>query len=155
MHGARLAKKPRAELFEHPVHFDQRAPELVSAAGIVRNVLAVVFERNRDRDLDRHCPDPHLQPERFQPIYKFAVKIGNRAGRQRQAFRRPIADLDHQPMVDKIEVDLEAAPALMRDRRGGQSPAGDIKRHLPPMVHHRRLRQANLADDLFQSCRVS
>ena len=88
----------------------------MSAAGIVGGVLAVVFERNRIRDFDRHCPDPHLQPERFQPIHKFAIKIGNRAGPQRQVFRPPVIDLDQQPMIDKIEVDLEAAPALMRDR---------------------------------------
>src|SRR5271156_5989814 len=62
MHGARLPKKSRAELFEHPVHFDQRAPELMSAAGVVRGVLAVVLKRYRVRDLDRRCPDPHLQP---------------------------------------------------------------------------------------------
>jgi hypothetical protein len=111
MHGARLPEKPRAELFEHPVYFDQRAPKLMSAVGIIRGVLAVVFERNGVRDLDRRRPDPHLQLERFQPIHKFAVKIGDRTGRQRQAFRPPIADFDQQSMVDKIEVDLEAAPS--------------------------------------------
>src|SRR5262252_4086565 len=51
-------------------------------------------------------------------------------------------------MADEIEVDLKIEPAIVRDRRGREAAAGQVQRHLPPMVYHRRLGEADLADNL-------
>ena len=148
MHRARLAEKSRAELLEHPIHVDEDAPELLRVTGIISRVLAVLVKRNWVGELDRHRPDPDFQPERFQPVHDLVVEIGNRARPERQAFRPPVAHLYVQAMIDEIEVDLKTDPALVRDRRSREAAASHVERHLPPMVHHRRLGEADLADDL-------
>src|SRR5258707_11303350 len=50
-------------------------------------------------------------------------------------------------MIEEIEVDLKAARAI-RHRRRRQPSACHVKRHLPPMIDHRRAGEADLADDL-------
>ena len=50
-------------------------------------------------------------------------------------------------MLDEVEPYFEGI-VTMRDWRGRQSSAGDVKRNVPPMIYQRRLRQADLADDL-------
>ena len=50
-------------------------------------------------------------------------------------------------VVDEVELDRRT-PAAVRDRRGGQPSRRDVERYLPPVVHQRRVRQTDLADDL-------
>src|SRR5712692_3057643 len=108
---------------------------------------AVVLERDRVGDLDRRGPYPQRQPEGVEAAHHLAMEIRYRSRRQRDGFGLPIADSDAQLMVDEVEIDLEI-PRAVRHRRGGKAASRQIKRHMPPMVYGRGLRQADLADDL-------
>ncbi len=108
----------------------------------------VVVKPDGVGELDGHRPDSGFQPEGFKPLHDILVEVGNRAWSQRQGFHSAVTHRDDQAVVDKIVVDLEAAPALMGDRRGRQPAARHVERNLPPMVHQRRLAEPDLADDL-------
>jgi hypothetical protein len=58
-----------------------------------------------------------------------------------------IARLNEQPMLDEVELDLEAAFAVW-NRRSRQPARGDVERDVPRMIEPRRARQPDLADDL-------
>ena len=75
------------------------------------------------------------------------MKGGDRARRQGKAGARAVAREDHEAVVDEIEIDLEATGAI-GDRRGGEPARGDVERDVPPVIGHRRQRQADLADHL-------
>jgi hypothetical protein len=75
------------------------------------------------------------------------MEVGDRLRLQGKGLAPAVVDADPQAVLDKVEIDLEGARA-MGDRRGGQATAGEVKRHLPPVIDHWRLRQADLADDL-------
>ena len=50
-------------------------------------------------------------------------------------------------MINEIETNLEDVKAV-RNRRSSQAACGEVERNVPRVVNPRRLREANLADDL-------
>ncbi len=58
-----------------------------------------------------------------------------------------IADADHQPVIEEVELDVEGLVAI-GDRRSRQPARRQVKRHFPPMIDVRREFQPHLADDL-------
>jgi hypothetical protein len=61
--------------------------------------------------------------------------------------RAPVARLDHEKMMDEIQVDLER-PRAVRDGRRREALRRDIERGRPRVVDPWRLREPDLADDL-------
>ena len=147
MHGAAFALEASAENIQHPVGLHELAPEPLCRLAIVGGVLAIALERNGVFDFRRHGPDPDVNIERMEALHDLGVEISDRARRQGEPFAPSVAHSQRQPVREKVEVDLHV-PAPVRHRRRAQSAGGDVERDLPPVVHHGRQREPDLADHL-------
>src|SRR5207302_11042251 len=147
MDRAHLAEKASTKEGKDAVRLDPAAPEAVRELGVIGGMLLVVLKADRMRDFHRHSPDPHIETECAHSAHQLGIKVGDRPWLQNKGFLPAVIDADPQAVLDKIEIDLEGARA-MRHRRRGETTAGDVERHLPPVIDHRRLRQADLANYL-------
>src|SRR5213075_2169682 len=66
MYRADLPDKAPAEGREHLIDLREGAPEAVDLHGIVGGVNVVLIKADRIGHLDRHRPDPQVNPERAQ-----------------------------------------------------------------------------------------
>jgi hypothetical protein len=147
MNRADLVEKARAEKGEDAVRLDQNTPEAVGEIVVIGGMPMVGLEADRMLDFTGQGPDPHIETERAHSPHQLGMEIGDRPRLQGKGFLPAVIDADPQAMLDKVEIDLKGVRAV-GDRRGGKTAAGDVERHLPPVIDHWRLRQADLADDL-------
>ncbi len=145
--GLHLPRKRPRKCCHHPVGLHQLAPEELRGVAVVGGVRAIALERDGVLDLRRHRPDVNVDAQRAQPPHDLGVEIGHRTRRQRKRVDSPVAGPQQQPVLEKVEVDLQEA-ALVRHRRRGEPGRGDVERDLPPMVHHGRELEPDLADHL-------
>ena len=149
MHGAHLAHEPGAEPVEDAVGLRECEIEAMDGVGVVTGVVVILVEREDvPFDLYRRGPDRRGQSEVVELAHDLRVEIGNRPGLERDRAPFPVCCRDVEAVVQEVEVDLEAAPALVGDRRCRQPGGAHIKRHVPPVVDDRRVGHADLADDL-------
>jgi hypothetical protein len=80
-------------------------------------------------------------------VHDLRVERCDGLGLQRDLAVLAALDRDPELMGAEVEFDLEHAVAGGHRRRR-QSTRRHVQRDLPPVVDHRRLREANLADDL-------
>ena len=145
--GLDLPRKLSAEAFQRHVGDGEDAPH---ALGDLRTIFGdggPLGERGRIHDLDRHRPDFYIDLKRGEPRHDLGIEIGDRHRRERNDLALPVARRDDEPVVEKIEIDLESSVAV-RHRRSRQPARGQIERDMPPMVFARRPREPHLADDL-------
>ena len=146
--GADLADEASPELMEHAVALHQAAPEPVDRLAVIAGVFDVLIEgRVEARHLDRHRPHPRRQPELVEVGHELVVEVGHGPRLELHRPPLPVVGGDAETMVLEVEVDLEGAVAV-RDRRRGEAGGRHVQRHVPPVVHHRRVGHADLADDL-------
>src|SRR6185436_7134376 len=147
MHRARLAQGAPREALEDSIGVRQHPEGALGLAGLVRRVRPILGERDRMVHLHGHGPDLHGDPELAQQALVLPVEFGDRLGPQRRRPARAIARLEHEPVVDEVELDRERSqPVRHRGRR--QPPRGQVQRDVPPMVLPGREREPRLADDL-------
>ncbi len=147
MNRAALAAEARAETLEDRLDAAERLPVLLHRDRVIARVLPVVREQRRHGALLGHPCDADLDSDRPELPEQRVVKFADRSRRQREGADVPFAVLDDDPVVDEIEVDGQrAVPVGHRARR--QPSRGDVERDVPPLVHLRRQRQTDLADDL-------
>ena len=142
-----LAEEPSAEFLQHPIGLNEGSPEPPRRVGVVGTVHVVFVERQRVRDLVRDRTDLQSNAERSQQVQVAAVEVRHGLRHERERFPLAVAGADEQPMIDKIEVDLERAFSV-RNGRGPEPARRDVQDDLPPVVLHRREREPRLADDL-------
>ena len=147
MHRADLAQKARTEQSKDAVGLDQRPPEAVGEIRVIGGVPMVRLEADRMLDFAGQRPDTHFETERAHSPHQLGMKVGDRPGLQGQNLLSAVIDTNPQVVLDKVEIDLKGARA-MGDRRRRKATGGDVERHLPPVIDHLGLRQADLADDL-------
>jgi hypothetical protein len=144
---ARLADETRPELLEQPIGADERSPEQLDVSRFVQGLDLVLLERDGLGHLDRAWPDPDVDAAVSQPRHQLPVEGGHGSGSKvHDECLRPSVGHD-EAMVDEVEGDLKGAVSV-RDRWRREAPGGDLERDVPPVVHRRRERQADLADDL-------
>src|SRR5215831_2321157 len=107
MYGARFADKPRAEHLEDLVSGNEDSPKLLYSGRVIRRMRAVLVERNRIDDLDRHLPDGDLNPERFQYCHELCVEIRNRPRREGQLPILAIAGPQLQLVLDEVKLSFK------------------------------------------------
>ena len=107
----------------------------------------ILVEGNGILHLDRVGRDRHPKPQGVQRCHELLIEVGDRAGKQGDGPGGTIADMDIQPVVDEVEVDLED-PAAEGDGRGGEPAGRDGEGDLPPFVEERDKLQLHLAHDL-------
>src|SRR6266404_1227111 len=109
MDRADFADEARPKLLEDFVDVNQRAPEAIRILVIVRRVRFVFIEANRVWDFNRHRPNLYINPQSFERCHYPLVKIGDRLRAQRQNLDRAITALNHEFVIDKVELDLKNA----------------------------------------------
>src|SRR5439155_20444077 len=67
---------------------------------------------------------------------------------ERERLDPTLVRLDHQPMVDEVEGDLERAPVLRVQTARRQTAHTDVEGNVPPVVARWARGHADLADDL-------
>ncbi len=80
--------------------------------GIVLRVGAILFERQRVRDLARHGPDMDVDAESPQPLHEAGIKVRDRHRRELHAFERPSLVAICKLVADQIENDIERAARI-------------------------------------------
>lgn len=147
MHGADLADEARTEGAHHAGGLQQRLVETRDVFGIILRVRAIFIEGDAVFDLTRRGPDADVDIKAPQTLHESRIELGNRHRFERQALAAAVVGFDVEPVIDKIEHDVERAPTI------GNCPLrhatrGDVKCHVPPMIDERRLRQDDLAGNL-------
>src|SRR5690242_6324174 len=147
MYRAALAQKRRAELLEHTLRVQQNAPEILHILPVIRCVLLVLLKARLVVELIRRRVNSELDSQRLHAGYVLAVEVRYRTRPQLDAALLALARENEQPMADEIELYLEGL-VLVRDDRSGQTARRNVKRHVPPVVHHRCKLFARLPYDL-------
>jgi hypothetical protein len=147
VHGAGLAEEAGAELLENAIHGDEDLPEPARIFGIVRGVDAILVKGNGVGDFHWHFPNLDLDARRAKHAHKGLIKIGHRAGEERERFDLAVVGLQHEFVIEEIEAQFEGAPRV-GNCRGGQAARADIERHIPPVIQPGSKSEANFADDL-------
>jgi hypothetical protein len=126
---------------------EQHAPEALRVVGIVGFVRGVGIEAHGVRYFAGHRVDDDGDAELAQRDHHVVVELRHADRPQHHLAEFAVALADPQRVVEKIEIDLEAAAAIGNGRRG-QSAHRDVERDVPGMVLPGRQREPDLADDL-------
>ena len=147
VHRARLADEASTERVHHPMRLHEREPEPPRGIRVVRPMHVVVVERNRVGNLRRARVDLHRDTDVFERGHRRSIEARHRPRLERHLTPRTVGGSHVEHVIDEVELDLQAAPTHVHERRR-QTARGNVERHLPPLVDHRAERQPNLPDDL-------
>ncbi len=125
----------------------KHAPEAIGVLRVVGRVSFVLIERNRVRDLVGFEVDLHFEIELLHFLLESPVKNRDGLRFERKTSGGAVVALDLERVRNKVEVDLKS-PRAVRNRAGGEPRWRYVQCDVPGMIRPRRLRQANLADDL-------
>ena len=114
MDGATLADKPRAERLKHPIRLYQRAPEPRGILRIVGLVQTVLRKGCGVLEFVWAAMDGDAKLQFVQLSEQLAVEPRDGLWAKRQRLLAPIARLNQDPVVEKVEGDLES-PGTMGD----------------------------------------
>src|SRR5688572_17883898 len=145
--GAALANESAAENLENAIRLHEHAPEAVHRIAVVGLVGAIAFERNRILQLVGAAVnlDRYVQPR--ERVEHLLVELSDGLRLERHVEKTAVGGPHDELVRDEIELDLERARAGWNGRRR-QSARGDVERTVTGVVDPRRLRQADLPDDL-------
>src|SRR5205085_12667090 len=107
MRRAALPDEAAAEVLENAIGAGENAPTAVRRIGVVRRVLAILRKGCDVGDLGRHGPNVRRDVQRSEQIDVRSVEVRYRARLERQCSRITVAGSRHEPMIEKIELDLE------------------------------------------------
>src|SRR4051812_41725715 len=136
MHGAALADKPGAKLFEDAVDSYQNSPKAMHVLRVIRAVDTVLVETDGIGDFDWHGPDLHLDAERMEQVHELRVELSHGARNQRQRPSPSFSGQDIEFVVYEVELNFEGL-AFVRNGGSGQAAGVDIKRYFPPVIEMR------------------
>jgi hypothetical protein len=148
VHRARFADERRAEGLAEAIRLQERAPEPLRRLGVERCVRRILIERRRVGELVRFGVDAHIDVEHMELPHQPAIELGDAHRLEVDPRLLAVAAIDAQRLLDEIEVDAERSTVAVRHHRRRQAARCDVERNVPPVVEHRLLPQANLADDL-------
>src|SRR4029453_18458656 len=120
MDRAALADESRAELVQHAVRRERRAPEALGGIGIVRAMRLVAIEWDAVLDLCGRRADRRGELELIERGAHGAVEICDRARAQIDRAAISTARREDEAVVDEVHLEIERARSG-RNRAGGPS----------------------------------
>ena len=148
LHRARLAEKVRAEALENGVRAQQGGLKTPDVLAVVRPHFDVVEERDGHGHFDRHRHDPRVRNAETREVGQhLPVEIGDRHRMQRPRGPATATGDDDELVLDEVEVDLKCISLGVNERRA-EAARGHDERRIPPVVHERGEREADLSDHL-------
>jgi hypothetical protein len=119
----------------------------LGVVAIIGSMDMILAEPDRIRNLVGQLIDADLDAKLGEGAHDFGVEIGDRAREESHLPLTTFARRHPQYIVEEIEIKLEGTISE-RNWRRGQAASRYIKHNVPGMIEPRRLREADLADDL-------
>jgi hypothetical protein len=107
----------------------------------------VAFEGDAVGHLDGRGPDPHRAGDLLERRHRLRVEVRDRHRLELDRHAGAARALEAQLVRQEVELrDERALAAAHRLRR--EPPRREVERRVPPVIHERRVRERELADDL-------
>ena len=130
MDGTAFANESRPERLEDSIGLHEDSPEPIGVFRIVCVVRLVLVEAHGIDDLIGSWMDGDRDVESAQLLHETRVEHSHRLRLQGERAAATVARLDHQPMIDEVEIDLEDA-GTVRDRRRREPAGRHIQGNVP------------------------